>query len=188
MLDQFLWRFKCAGVFSGISSFSGDDETKYFLKIDFYGGKATVEVSEKDFDFFSKKKIGLGLRIGGPLLLNGGNVKPVIETIGIEGQKDFKTIDMTDLMEGMTFEGVGTLDRKRSAVRNDGSSWYGVSVKTLGGLIGGIPVSEEAFETLPVGQCRLSGTVTTEISSVFADGKRQQSVRNSLLIVGAKKC
>ncbi len=182
------WSFQCAGVFGGVSAFTDESgETEYFLKIDFYGGRVTISgIGEKNYQTFREKPLGLECRISGKALFNGGNPKFSPEKFEFADMKGFKPLEDSDLMEGMVIQGRGELSYKKKSEREDGTFWHGVTVKAVGGYVRGVQVAPEAFERLPVGDCIIYGQVFSEVSTVFADGRRRQDVRNTILIKGAK--
>lgn len=182
------WRFRCAGTFAGCSSFKDDDEVMhYYLKCDYYGGKVAVEISHRDFENISGSKLpGCDVRLGGIALINGGQVKLLLESCKFEKDKGFEPVDLTEMIAGMTCEGFGGISFKRSWEREDSSVGCSCTITASGGILRGIAVEPASYDKIPEGPCIIQANVMTEVSNSFVDGRPKTSVRNILTVKGAK--
>lgn len=186
--NQFSWQFKCAGNFAGVTSFKDESgEEQNFMKIEFFGGRVSVQISPKVADRISGNVPGIGVRVSGELLFNAGNPKPVVKSIAFEGDKNFKPLEMSELLSGMTFEGLAKLGQRATGERDDDTRWANVFIITMGGAMK-VNVDPEAFEKLPPRDSLvyLNGQVFTNIRDSFIDGKSTQVVKNSILVRSAK--
>lgn len=182
------WVFKCAGTFAGVSSFKDDDDVlQNYLKIEFFGGRVSVPIGPRDAEKIARSSVGVGVRLAGDLLFNSGNPKPILKQLSFDGDKNFKPLDMADMLGGMTFEGVAKLGTRAIGDRDDGTQWANVMIQTMGGTQK-VNVEPEFFEKLPqLGTLAVvSGQIFSQIRESFADGKVSQSVHNSILIKAAK--
>lgn len=186
--NNFSWSFKCAGNFAGVTSFKDETgEEQNFLKIEFFGGRVSVQIGSKVADRIADHVPGAGVRVSGELLFNAGNPKPVLKSISFEGDKNYKPLEMSELLNGMTFEGLAKLGQRATGERDDETRWASVFITTMGGTMR-VPVDPEVLEKLPPRDSLvyLSGQVFTNIRDVFADGKSSQVVKNSILVKAAK--
>lgn len=182
------WGFNCAGMFAGTTSFKDDEDfSRYYLKVEYFGGKFAVEISERDYKRITEtKRLGCDCRLGGLIFLNGGNPKPVLQELSFEGEKGFSPIDLQEQVQGMICQGFAQLSYKRQWEREDGTTGCSCTLAANGGLLRGVSVDPNCFSSLPDGPAIVSASVMTEISQSFTEGSRRTVVKNSLTVKGAK--
>lgn len=183
------WRFRCAGTYAGVVSFKNEDEdmTHYMLRVEYYGGKFSVDISERDFNKIqAEKRVGCDVRLDGMLLINGGNPRAVFEHLKFEGEKGFEPIEFQEMIEGMRCEGLGSISRKSTFENDEGKIFCSCKLTCNGGTIRGVTIENDVFNKIPEGTAIVVATVVTEISKSFNAGSVRTEARSQLIIKGAR--
>ncbi len=158
------YRFQCAGTFSGVTSFTDDDdEDVNMIKVDFFGGKVNIMVSPADAERLQSRKVGSDVRLVGDVLVAGGSFKPLMQRMTFDGDKDFDPVTMEEAYQGLVFSGPAIVDSKRFFSRKDGTSAFQVTFRLFGATLRDFPVSEEAFAQIQEGQVLISAQIVSEV-------------------------
>lgn len=178
------YKFKCAGTFAGISSFTDDNgEEVNLMKIDYMGGKVNVQLSPENAEKFSEKKAGSDCRVSGDVLVGGGAFRPVASGIAFEGEKDFEPISLEEAFSGLVFSGPGIVDSKRSYISKSGVPIFLIDLRLFGATLQDFGVSEEAFKSIPEGQVTIYGQIVSEVKRNY---KGEMTSKNWLSILKAR--
>ncbi|MDO4569743.1 MAG: hypothetical protein Q4D38_05120 [Planctomycetia bacterium] len=181
-----LWRFRCAGSFGGVSSFKDEDEERYFMRVDFWGGKVSAEIDSARFSALSLRDEGVDVRVLGDVIFSSGSPRALVRAIVFDGDEGFKEVSFDESMQGMVVSGFCEILDKRHYSTDDGRNFFSASLKTCGGVLRRVPLTEELFSKLSIGLGVVSGNLVNEFSNAYVDGKRQNLTRSELLLTAWK--
>lgn len=185
-MKDLVWKFRGVGTYAGVTSFGEGDDERHYLRVDYWGGKVSAELSaEVARSIESKRDAGCDVRVSGDVQVGQGVPRLILKGMRFEGDEGWSEPSDEERFSGVVFEGLCEVMDKKSSTSDNGVIYFNVSVKANGGILRRLPVaSQEVFDSFSLGMGRISGSVYTDISTVYKDFRRQAVVRNDMQVTG----
>jgi hypothetical protein len=168
------WKFRISGSIVEFLEFPDErrGEMKYMFRVDYFGGKYTVDISQLEYNRLSAVvNLGADCRVFGDILQGSGKPRLRYTDLEIASIKpEMKPISDEERLLGGYFEGCGELVSKREYLTKLGIR-YQVSVRSIGGIVDFL-LDEQLFQKLPSkGLFMIIGRLVTSLDRSFDSGR-----------------